>query len=142
MKKLIGISLLILVVFISCGEDKLEIPKSNLELIVGSWQSNSATYKTTINGQSIQLDSAETGIALTFTPSYNVYSDFKGVIDSTNLYNIDGDSLYFIKNALAFDTLVIELLDESSLLLTTEFEQGSINGSIFKTQTIVNFNRK
>lgn len=139
MKKLLGLVVLTLI-FSSCGEDAPEAPPAVKDLLVGNWQSQTATFKTTINGASTQTDSVVSGLSLQFTNTFWVYGDFDGIKD-TSRYNCDGDSLYFIKNALAWDTLVIKHIDQSSLLLVTDFEQGSVNGNTFLTETIVNFFR-
>lgn len=136
MKKFLGIFLIVGLIG-ACGTDDPPIePTPKRDLLVGNWASQTQTTRTTLDGKITQKDTVFPGINFGFTSTFWVYSDYKGELD-TSRYNCDADTLYFIKFAMAFDTLIVEEIDDSSLLLATKTQTGSVNGKIFKQQTLL-----
>lgn len=131
-----------LVVFSSCGDNSPpEEPPICNELLVGDWQSQSVITRITVKGNSVQMDSTEPGITLNFTNDFWLRSDFNGFKD-TSKFNCQDDSLYLIKYALAFDTLVISKVDANNLEVLTESETSEISGTIILTERLISFFKK
>ncbi len=140
MKKFFGIFLLFGLI-VSCGSDDPPVePTPKRDLLVGNWTSTAQVSRTTLNGVTLEWDSVVTGINFNFTSTFWVYSDYQGILD-TSKYNCDGDTLYFIKNALAVDTLIIEEISASNLFIAVRTRTGDINGKIFKQQDLLRFNK-
>lgn len=140
MKKFFGFLFLIGLIA-ACGPDDPPVePTPKRDLLVGNWASTAQVTRTTLNGVVLEWDSIATGINFTFTSSFWVYADVQGLKD-TSRYNCDGDTLYFIKNAVAIDTLIIEEVTDSKLFLAVRTKTGDINGKIFKQQDLLRFEK-
>tara|TARA_R110002072_G_scaffold150586_1_gene299065 strand:+ start:991 stop:1416 length:426 start_codon:yes stop_codon:yes gene_type:complete len=115
-----------------------EEPTPKRDMLVGKWSSSAQVTRTTLNGVTLEWDSIVTGINFEFTASYWAYLDYQGFMD-TSRYNCDGDTLYFIKNALAVDTLIIEEISESNLFIAVRTSTDDVNGKIVKQQSLLRF---
>jgi hypothetical protein len=143
MKKFVGIALLFIFLITSCsGDEEIEQPPSNKDLLIGSWSSSSVTRIISVNGiETLRLDSAISGRSFTFESNFNVFTSVDGMTD-TSRYNVDGDTLYFIKNALAFDTAVISYIDQANLLLALDLRIDKINGNILRQEYVFNYSKQ
>lgn len=140
MKKFFGFLFLVGLIA-ACGPDDPPVePTPKIDLLVGNWTSSAQVTRTTLNGVTLEWDSIVTGINFTFTSNFWVYADYQGLKD-TSRYNCNGDTLYFIKNAVAFDTLIVEEINASNLFLAVRTLTGDVNGKIFKQQDLLRFNK-
>src|SRR5690606_35461373 len=117
-----------------------EPPPSNKALIRGQWISETTTYRVRVNNNMVNRDSVETGIELIFNGEQS--SVVTNLLDpdvqqqwlfrrDTLRYNFDPfteDTLFFIENFVARDTLVVETLSEDALSVVVE-EKNLISGS-------------
>lgn len=138
MKNFIGILFIFNLLAACTPNDPPVEPTSKRDLLIGNWISQSQVTRVTVGGSTSQIDSIFLGVGFNFTSSFWVYSDYLGFKD-TSRFNCNEDTLYFIKQAMAIDTAIVEEIDASSMLLATDTKTGDINGKIYKQQTLLRF---
>ena len=153
MKKILTLTILALLGITSCSKN--EGPKEPVDqraLLVGTWASQRTIQVLTVNGKSGEaFDTLTPGTTMEFTEDFNYYGhiDSTAIIASvetedladTGRYNLENDSIFLIRSALAFDTLVVKKLDESELQIVIDAFVMSISGQLVTQETVMSFQR-
>ncbi|HAD98536.1 MAG TPA: hypothetical protein DCG19_14090 [Cryomorphaceae bacterium] len=153
MKRILGSVVASLIILTACSKKQApEEPVDKKELLVGTWASQRSYQQLTVNGKSGEVfDSITPGATFEFTENFNYYGslDTNAIIGSIKMleladtakYNLHFDTLYLIKNAVAYDTLLVKTLDETNLEVIIDYFTQSIGGQLVSQETVVAFQR-